>query len=163
MFISKLSWLFNVFLYHLIMLNYKPFYRHKILDNQGIKLIQENHNLNRIVFCQLNWSSISQLVGCFNLFHSVVLSHPVDVFPIGQLVQLISINQFTSNKKYKKDWYINGESKEINQSIQWIKQVHVDISSHMCTQSSYRLTLLLSFFFLSFFLSLYIQILKRWG
>ena len=25
----------------------QAFYRHKVLDNQGIKLIQENHNLNR--------------------------------------------------------------------------------------------------------------------
>jgi hypothetical protein len=31
----------------LIMLNYKSFYWCKILNNQEIKLIQENHNLNR--------------------------------------------------------------------------------------------------------------------
>jgi hypothetical protein len=48
---------------------YKPFYRHKVLNNQGIKLVQENPNMNRNCIMSI------EPVDRFNLFHSIVMSH----------------------------------------------------------------------------------------
>jgi len=75
-------------LYFLIMLNHKFFYRHRVLDNQRIKLIQENHNLNS------NYIIQTEPVNCFNLFHLVVMSN-----------QSTISNQSTGSTNFQKPVY----------------------------------------------------------
>jgi hypothetical protein len=82
----------------------QAFYRHKLLDNQEIKLVQENPNMNK------NYILVTELVNhfstsnCFNLFYLIFVS-------TGQLIP----NRSTSLTNFQKLIYFQQSCQLLNQ------------------------------------------------